>query len=89
MDIELRNDIQKVLGERIKKFRLLKGLRQTEIAKSCGFYKSGYNSIELGLRNVSLINIYKIAFALDVPVSCFFNDDEFYKFLELYNENQK
>lgn len=82
MDIELRNEIQKALGGRIKEFRLLKGLRQTEVAKRCGFYKSGYNSIELGLRNVSLINIYKIAMALEVPPSNFFDDEKFQKFMK-------
>ncbi|MEO9511538.1 MAG: helix-turn-helix transcriptional regulator [Flavobacteriaceae bacterium] len=87
MNNELRTAIQKKLGERIKQLRLKKNLRQTEVAKICGFHKSNYNSIELGLRNVSLANIYKIAFALGVPVSSFFVDSDFEDFLKRYRNH--
>ncbi|WP_299361395.1 helix-turn-helix transcriptional regulator [Winogradskyella sp.] len=86
MDTEIRKALQKSLGKCIKKIRLDKGLKQNEVARRCGFYKSNYNSIELGLRNVSLINIYKIAFALEEPISSFFDDVEFSQFLEHYND---
>ncbi len=59
MNKELGKAIQKSIGERMKHIRIQKGLKQYEVAKPCGFHKSNYNSIELGLRNVSLNNIYK------------------------------
>lgn len=86
MNTELREEIQRSLGNRMKAVRQQKGLRQKEVAKRCGFYRTGYNSIELGLRNVSLINIYKIAFALDEPVSSFFDNDDFNRFYMEYKK---
>ena len=88
MNTELQTAIQKSIGERMRAIRLKKGLRQNEVAELCGFYRTGYNSIELGLRNVSLINIYKIAFALEEPISSFFDNEEFKAFFELY-ENER
>ena len=82
MNLELREAIQKSIGARMKHIRKEKGLKQNEVARRCGFYKSNYNSIELGLRNVSLINIYKIAFVLETPISNFFENDDFFKFLK-------
>lgn len=89
MDKKLHEAIINTLGNRIRTVRLHKGLRQNEVAKRCGFYKSGYNSIELGLRNVSIVNLYKIAFALDEPISSFLVDEDFNIFLEAFEKSKK
>lgn len=73
--------ILKSLGLRIRAVRLKKTLKQNEVAKRCGFFKSGYNAIESGHRNVSLLTLYKVALVLETPISQFFSDKEFYTFM--------
>lgn len=55
------------IGERIKILRKQKNLTQKELAEKCG-YKSltTINKIELGINNVPLSVVEKLAFALDV-----------------------
>lgn len=67
--------ILKSVGEKMKSIRLAKGLRQNEIAYRCNFDKSSYNNIEAGKRNITLITLYKIAYALDEPVNSFFAEN--------------
>jgi transcriptional regulator with XRE-family HTH domain len=69
------NRILKNLGERIRKIRLGKGIRQNEIAYRCHFDKSSYNNIEAGKRNMTILTLYKIANALDEPVENFFKTE--------------
>ena len=59
------------LGKRIKLIRVKKGFRQTEIAYRCNFDKSSYNNIEAGKRNVTILTLCKIAYALEEPISSF------------------
>lgn len=58
------------IGERIKILRKNKNLTQQELATMCG-YKSltTINKIELGINNIPLSVIEKLAFALDVSPS--------------------
>ncbi len=74
------------LGKQIKIIRIQKGLRQKIIAKRCGFHNSGYSAIESGLRNISILTLYKIAIALEEPISSFFSDDDFNNLMEEYKK---
>ncbi|MEE9349528.1 MAG: helix-turn-helix transcriptional regulator [Flavobacteriaceae bacterium] len=58
----------KRIGKRIRIIRLSKKIRQNEIAYRCNFDKSSYNNIEAGKRNLTLLNLRKIAKALDVDI---------------------
>lgn len=62
------------LGKRIRKIRLSKKIRQTEIAYRCNFDKSSYNAIEAGKRNTTILTLLKIANALEVPIKDFLED---------------
>ena len=62
------------LGKRIKTIRLKKGLRQREVAERCGFHNTGYNIIEAGKRNITILTLHKIAYALEVPMEEFFRE---------------
>jgi len=63
------------LGKRIRKIRLSKKIRQTEIAYRCNFDKSSYNAIEAGKRNTTIHTLLKIASALDVYVKDFLEEN--------------
>lgn len=58
--------IQKHFGERLRELRKRKGLSQEALAFACDLDRTYVGGVERGERNISLINIYKIAAALGV-----------------------
>jgi transcriptional regulator with XRE-family HTH domain len=60
--------ILKKFGENLKALREGKELSQEAIAFNAGLSRSYYAEVELGKRNISLINITKIAVALDTEL---------------------
>ena len=57
------------LGENIRKIRNQRGYSQEEFAEIAGFSRSYYTEIETGKRNISVLNLVKIAEALKVDWS--------------------
>jgi transcriptional regulator with XRE-family HTH domain len=53
-------------GARVRKARLVLGLSQEKLALECGLDRTYISSVERGKRNVSLINIHKLAEALEI-----------------------
>jgi len=63
------NDVIKVaFGQRLRDLRKAKGLSQEALALASDLDRTYVGGIERGERNVSLVNIEKIAKALGVPV---------------------
>ena len=61
--------ITEQLGERIKKLRSETGLSQEKFALSIGMDRTYFASVEAGKRNISILNIKKIADGLHVSLS--------------------
>jgi transcriptional regulator with XRE-family HTH domain len=59
--------IQKHFGERLREIRKLKALSQESLALTCGLDRTYIGGVERGERNISLVNIHRIATALGVP----------------------
>ena len=59
-------EIQKQFGERMRELRKQKGFSQESLALACGLDRTYIGGVERGERNISLINIHKIAAALRV-----------------------
>ncbi|MGD0341803.1 MAG: helix-turn-helix transcriptional regulator [Bacteroidales bacterium] len=76
-------DIRLKIGNRIKKIREAKGISQKDLAYESDLDRSYIASIEVGKRNVSIINLEKIASALKITLSQLFED------LDHETENQK
>jgi transcriptional regulator with XRE-family HTH domain len=76
-------DIRFKIGTRIKKIRELKGISQKDLAYESDLDRSYIASIEVGKRNVSIINLEKIASALNISLSKLFEQ------LDNETENQK
>ncbi len=68
--------VQRNFGLVIKKLREETGLSQEKFALLIGMDRTYYASVELGKRNISLQNIYKIANGFEVPVSSIFQKVE-------------
>lgn len=65
--------IRKKLGLRIKELRKEKNFSQEELADLSNLDRTYINSVENGKRNISIINIEKIANAFNLTLKDFFN----------------
>ena len=62
-------EIQRRFGARLRQLRKLRGLSQEDLALACGLDRTYIGGVERGERNISLLNIYKIAESLKVPAA--------------------
>jgi len=54
-------DIRVRFGRAIRRLREEQEINQEEAAERCGLHRTYYSGIERGVRNVSLVNIEKVA----------------------------
>lgn len=66
--------IRAKLGKKIKTLRTSLGLSQEKFALQIGMDRTYFASVEAGKRNISLINIKKIADGLGVSLEELFRD---------------
>ena len=66
-------DIKHAVGKRIKFLRNQTGMSQEELADRADIDRTYITSVECGKRNVSIVNIEKIAKALGVTLSKLFD----------------
>lgn len=64
----------KVFGENIRKLRISLNMSQEEFAYQAGLDRTYIGGIERGERNISLLNIIKIANALHTEIKDLFED---------------
>lgn len=55
-------------GEKVREERLKRGLSQEEFAGKAGVHRTYIGMIERGEKNITLINIKKVANALDLKI---------------------
>jgi transcriptional regulator with XRE-family HTH domain len=67
-------DIRVAFGDRVRSKRIQLGFSQEELADKAGLDRTYVGGIERGKRNVSLLNIRKIASALGVAVADLFEN---------------
>lgn len=70
-------DIKEKIGCRLRELRTSKGLSQEAFSFECGLDRTYIASIEKGKRNVSIVNIEKIAKACNISTFEFFNSNTF------------
>lgn len=59
-------------GKAVRSVRLEKGYSQEGLAERVGIHRTYIGDVERGTRNLSLLNIVRIADALSVPVEALF-----------------
>lgn len=57
---------QQLFATNMRRIRLEKGLTQEKVAEAAGLHPNYISSVERGERNISVINISRIATALEV-----------------------
>lgn len=62
------------VGSRIRELRTQAGLTQEKFAQKIGMDRTYFASVELGKRNISIVNLEKIAHGLDISLSELFRD---------------
>jgi len=67
MDKHGERKVKKLLGARVRRIRQEKGMSQEALALACDLDRTYVGGVERGERNISLVNIHKIARALGVP----------------------
>jgi transcriptional regulator with XRE-family HTH domain len=69
-------DVRTKIGSRIKNLRELANMSQKDLAYTADLDKSYIISVENGQRNISIINIEKIAVALGVTLITFLTTEK-------------
>jgi DNA-binding XRE family transcriptional regulator len=64
--------ILQMFGYRVRELRKVKGLSQEALALECDLDRTYVGGVERGERNISLLNIHKIARALRIAVKDLF-----------------
>lgn len=72
-------DVKEKIGRRIKELREVSNMSQKDLSYAADLDRSYIASVENGQRNVSIVNIEKIAIALGVTLKEFFKNIEFDK----------
>ena len=67
-------DIKVAVGKRIRELRNIIGVSQEEFADMVGLDRTYITSVECGKRNISIVNIQKIAEGLKVSLSELFKE---------------
>jgi transcriptional regulator with XRE-family HTH domain len=71
--MDLVEDIRRRFGRAVRRRREQIGLSQEEFAEVCDVHRTYMGGIERGERNVSLVNIEKIANGLKISLSALFH----------------
>lgn len=67
-DIKTEKYILHLLSRNVRLRRIELGLSQEQLAERANFHPTYISRIECGLRNISLVNLYRLAVALDLSV---------------------
>ncbi|KAA6309745.1 HTH-type transcriptional regulator DdrOP3 [termite gut metagenome] len=70
--MELKEEILIKFGERIRKIRKEKGLSQESLALNANLHRTYIGMIERAEKNITLVNIQKIADALEINIKDLF-----------------
>ncbi len=68
----LGKDIKLRFGQRLRELRRERGLSQEELAFRAGLHRTYVSSAERGQRNVALVNLEKLARALEIEIADLF-----------------
>jgi transcriptional regulator with XRE-family HTH domain len=71
-----KEDPKIIFGERLRTLRQKASLSQEALADAAGLDRTYISSCERGKRNISLLNIWRLAKALSIPPEDFFKTEK-------------
>lgn len=71
-----QKDILIFFGQNVKKYRIEKGLSQEKLAEMADLHRTYIGMIERAEKNITLVNINKIAQALNMEIALLFQKKE-------------
>lgn len=66
------SELAKIIGQRIRNYRMSKGLSQEKLAEMAGCHPTYIGQLERGEKNATIESVEKIVSALEVSMSQFF-----------------
>jgi transcriptional regulator with XRE-family HTH domain len=72
--MDSKNKILVLFGKNVRKIRKHLGLSQEELAHRAKLHRTYIGMIERAEKNITLLNIEKIAVALDIDIKTLFNE---------------
>lgn len=70
----MKKDVLCIVGERIRSIREERGYTQESLAEYGGLHRTYIGMVERGERNITLLNIIKIASALNIELVILLKD---------------
>ncbi|MBR5085499.1 MAG: helix-turn-helix transcriptional regulator [Muribaculaceae bacterium] len=70
----MENEILKSFGAKVRHYRELLGLSQEKFAEKANVHRTYIGTVERGETNITLVNVYKLANALEVNVTQLIKD---------------
>ena len=70
----MENEILKNFGSKVRHYRELLGLSQEKFAEKANVHRTYIGTVERGETNITLVNVYKLAKALEVNVTQLIKD---------------
>lgn len=64
-----QSDPKRAFGQAVRKLRLAKGISQEKLAELAEIHRTYIGDVERGKRNIALVNMVRIATALELPLS--------------------
>jgi transcriptional regulator with XRE-family HTH domain len=61
--------LKAAFGDAVRKSRVSAGLSQEKLAERADIHRTYIGDVERGIRNIALVNMYRISAALGVPLS--------------------
>lgn len=68
--------VQKLIGENLKALRKAQELTQEQLAEEASLHYNYISAVERGLKNISIVNIEKLAKALGVTMSVLVDESD-------------
>lgn len=69
MSVVCDMDPRAVVGEAVRERRRALGMSQERLSEESGLHQTYLSSLERGQRNISLLNLVKVARALQIPAA--------------------
>jgi transcriptional regulator with XRE-family HTH domain len=71
--MNIKSNISIKFGEKVRELRLAKGLSQEQLANLANVHRTYIGMVERAEKNITLVNIEKIAIAFNITLKDFFD----------------